>query len=495
MTLMDAALYGYFGVLTILAVYGAHRLHLIYIYKKNDRKDKPPVGEFETLPVVTVQLPLFNEMYVAERLIESVAALDYPRDRLEIQVLDDSTDETTKIVEAKVRAIGSQGIDIKLIHRTNREGFKAGALANGLSQARGDYVAIFDADFLPKPDMLLRTVHYFTDPKIGMVQTRWGHLNRRFSLLTQVQSIFLDGHFVIEHTARHRSGRFFNFNGTGGVWRRAAIESAGGWQHDTLTEDLDLSYRAQLEGWRFVFLRDLVSPAEVPVDVNAFKSQQFRWAKGSAQTMKKLLPKIWRSPYPVKVKLEASFHLTANVGYPLMVVLSLLMLPAVQIRSTITIGTSAMLFDICLFLTAFVGVCYFYVFSQRQIERSLWDQIRFLPALLAIGIGMCINNSRAVIEGFLGIESAFTRTPKHNVIDRGTDWKRKAYRGAKSVLPVIELAMAGYFAYIIYFAISNGLFSIVLFLSLFLSGFLYIGWLSLFQRGLINDLRSLIRPA
>ena len=293
-----------------------------------------------------------------------------------------------------------------------------GALENGLETARGEFIAIFDADFLPRPEMLKRTIHYFADPGVGMVQTRWGHINRRFSLLTQVQSIYLDGHFVVEHTARHRSGRFFNFNGTGGVWRRTAIDDAGGWQHDTLTEDLDLSYRAQLKGWRFIFLKDLVSPAEVPVDINAFKSQQFRWAKGSAQTMKKLLPVIWRSRFPLRIKLEATFHLTANVGYPLMVFLSLLMLPAVQMRQVYAFGTGAVLYDLLLFLTAFVGVCFFYVFSQHEIQRPFLDRFRFLPAILAIGIGMCINNTRAVVEGFLGHQSPFTRTPK-----RPTSWE------------------------------------------------------------------------
>jgi cellulose synthase/poly-beta-1,6-N-acetylglucosamine synthase-like glycosyltransferase len=495
MTLMEAGLYAYLAVLSILAVYGAHRLHLIYLYYRTRRDDPPAADRFQELPWVTVQLPLFNEMYVAERLLDSVAALDYPRDRLEIQVLDDSTDETTEIVAAKVKALRAEGYCAEHLHRDMRTGFKAGALENGLRSARGEFVAIFDADFLPEPDMLARTIHYFTDPKIGMVQTRWGHVNRRFSLLTQVQAIYLDGHFVVEHTARHRSGRFFNFNGTGGIWRRAAIEDAGGWQHDTLTEDLDLSYRAQLNGWRFIFLKDLVSPAEVPVDINAFKSQQFRWAKGSAQTMKKLLPVIWKSAFPLRVKLEATFHLTANVGYPLMVCLSLLMLPAVKVRSEIETGTLGIAYDLCLFLTAFVGVCYFYVFSQQEIRRPIVDRFRFLPAILAVGIGMCINNTKAVVEGFLGIDSPFTRTPKHDVRDRSGDWLRKRYRGVKTMLPLLELAMGFYFGYIIYFAISRGLFTLVFFLSLFLSGYLYVGMLSLFQRGFLRELRALIRPA
>jgi len=495
MTLMEAGLYVYLTALSILALYGVHRLHLIYICFTNRRDDIPPDREFKELPRVTVQLPLFNEMYVAKRLLDAVADLDYPRDLLEIQVLDDSTDETTRIVEEKVKSLQELGFHAVLIHRTNRSGFKAGALENGLRQARGEYIAIFDADFLPKPDMLQRTVHYFTNEKIGMVQTRWGHINRKFSLLTQVQSIYLDGHFVVEHTARHRSGRFFNFNGTGGVWRKTAIEDAGGWQHDTLTEDLDLSYRAQLKGWNFIFLKDLVSPAEVPVDINAFKSQQFRWAKGSAQTMKKLLPVIWSSRFPFRVKLEATFHLTANVGYPLMVFMSLLMLPAIKVRSTIESGSMSVLFDMCLFFTAFLSVCYFYVFSQQEIKRPVLDRFLFLPAVLAIGIGMCINNTKAVMEGFFGVQSPFTRTPKYNVLGRGQDWQKKRYRGTRSILPLLELLMAAYFCYIIYFALTNELFTIIIFLSLFLTGYLYVGLMSLFQRGFIKELRTLIRPA
>jgi len=492
MTVMELGLYLYLGVLCILAIYGAHRLHLILLYRRNRGSDPEPQHRFEQLPHVTVQLPLFNEMYVAERLLDAVAALDYPRDRLEIQVLDDSTDETVDIVSRKVAALRADGIDAVHIRRNDRNGFKAGALENGLATAKGEFIAIFDADFLPTPDMVRVTIDHFTDPQVGMVQTRWGHINRQYSLLTQVQSIYLDGHFVVEHTARHRSGRFFNFNGTGGMWRKSAIADAGGWQHDTLTEDLDLSYRAQLKGWRFVFLKDLESPAEVPVDINAFKSQQFRWAKGSAQTMKKLLPVIWRSAYPLRVKIEATFHLTANVGYPLMVVLSLLMLPAVYVRSSIDIGTGALAFDVLLFLSAFVSVCYFYVFSQQEIHRPLLDRFRFLPMVLAVGIGMCINNSKAVLEGFIGIESPFTRTPKHAIEGRGQGddaWWTKRYQGARSVLPLIELSMAAYFGYIIYFALSQGLFTVTFFLMLFLCGYLYVGGLSLLQRQFFAGLR------
>src|SRR6478752_7009934 len=322
----------YFFVLIILAVYGWHRYYLVYLYLRNRGKEPKVGGTLSPQPVVTIQLPLYNEMYVADRLIASVCAIEYPRELLEIQVLDDSTDETRGIAEAAVRRFAAEGVDIKYLHRSDRNGYKAGALEAGLKQARGEFVGIFDADFLPSPDFLTRVMPQFADDKVGMVQARWGHINQDYSLLTKIQSILLDGHFVLEHGGRYRAGRFFNFNGTAGVWRAAAIADAGGWQHDTLTEDLDLSYRAQLRGWQFVFVPDLIAPAEVPVEMNAFKSQQHRWAKGSIQTCRKLLPEILRAKVPLGVKAEAFFHLTANFNYPLMCVLSVLMFPSMVIR-------------------------------------------------------------------------------------------------------------------------------------------------------------------
>src|SRR5689334_9938470 len=322
----------YFFVLVILAVYGWHRYYLVYLYMKNKGKQPVPKGTLDPLPVVTIQLPIYNEMYVADRLIDAVCQMDYPHELLEIQVLDDSTDETTSVAERAVRRNAARGIDIKYIHRTDRTGYKAGALEAGMSVARGEYIAIFDADFLPPTDFLTRTVHHFSDPGVAMVQARWGHINQDYSLLTKIQSILLDGHFVLEHGGRNRSGHFFNFNGTAGIWRRTAIIDGGGWQHDTITEDLDLSYRTQLRGWRFVFLPDLIAPAEVPVEMNAFKSQQHRWAKGSIQTCIKVLPRILASDLPLGVKTEAFFHLTANFNYPLMCVLSVLMAPSMVIR-------------------------------------------------------------------------------------------------------------------------------------------------------------------
>src|SRR5713226_522878 len=311
-------LVSYFFVLSILAVYGWHRYYLVYLYMRH--KDSQPVepAALNPLPPVTVQLPIYNEMYVADRLIHAVCQLDYPLELLEIQVLDDSTDETREIAELAVRRNAAHGVDIKYFHRDDRTGYKAGALEAGLKVARGTFVAIFDADFLPAHDFLHRLLPYFGNDRVGMVQARWGHINQDYSLLTKIQSILLDGHFVLEHGARNRAGVFFNFNGTAGIWRRTAIDDAGGWQHDTLTEDLDLSYRAQLRGWKFVFVSDVIAPAEVPVEMNAFKSQQHRWAKGSIQTCRKLLPKILQADLPFAVKAEAFFHLTANFNYLLM---------------------------------------------------------------------------------------------------------------------------------------------------------------------------------
>src|ERR1700683_2179867 len=314
----------YFVVLFGLSLYGLHRYVIVYLFLKNRHKPPQPRATFDKLPPVTVQLPIFNEMYVVERLLKSVAALDYPRDLLQVQVLDDSTDEPTWIAARRVAELRAAGLDIELVHRTDRMGFKAGALEAGMRSCKGEFVLILDADFVPAPDMLRKTIHFFTDDKIGMIQTRWGHLNRTYSLLTRVQAMFLDGHLLLEQTARSRSGRFFNFNGTAGLWRRTCIEEAGGWQHDTLTEDLDLSYRAQLMGWRFVFLVDVVTPAELPIEMSAFKTQQHRWTKGSIQTCKKLLPRIWMSELPLWIKAEATIHLTSNFTYLLLAFLCVL---------------------------------------------------------------------------------------------------------------------------------------------------------------------------
>jgi cellulose synthase/poly-beta-1,6-N-acetylglucosamine synthase-like glycosyltransferase len=471
----------YFFVLVILAVYGWHRYYLVYLYMRNkDRQPKPGPLQ-DPLPVVTIQLPLYNEMYVADRLIDAVCRIEYPRDRLEIQVLDDSTDETGSIADLAVRRFAAQGFDIKYFHRANRVGYKAGALEAGLKVARGEFVAIFDADFMPSSDFLLKMVPYFTGDRIGMVQARWGHINQDYSLLTKIQSILLDGHFVLEHGGRNRAGRFFNFNGTAGIWRRVAIDDAGGWQHDTLTEDLDLSYRAQLRGWQFVFVPDLIAPAEVPVEMNAFKSQQHRWAKGSIQTCRKLLPQILRAKVPLSVKAEAFFHLTANFNYPLMVVLSVLMFPSMVIRYNMG-WYEMMLIDVPLFFAATFSVCNFYMVCQRELHDDWRARIRYLPFLMSIGIGLCINNTRAVFEALFNKQSEFARTPKYRIEGAADEWISKKYHQSVAVQPLIELALGLYFTATVFYALANQIYGTVPFLVLFQVGFLYTGLLSIVQQ-------------
>src|SRR5437867_6044909 len=470
----------YFAILIILAIFGLHRYQLVYLYLKNKKRPGTP-ATFEQLPVVTIQLPIFNEMFVVERLIESVARINYPSELVEIQGLDYSTDETQYVAQKCVETFRSQGFDINYIHRGNRAGFKAGALEEGLRIARGQYIAIFDADFIPDPEFINKTIHHFTNPRIGMIQTRWGHINKDYSHLTQVEAMILDGHFVLEHGARYRSGRFFNFNGTAGVWRRAAIADAGGWQHDTLTEDLDLSYRAQLRGWRFVFVSNLIAPAEVPVEMNAFKSQQHRWAKGSIQTCRKLLPQILRADIPLGVKAEAFFHLTANFNYPLMCVLSILIFPAMKIRYDMG-WYEMLLIDVPLFFAATFSVCNFYMVCQREIHRDWRARIKYLPFLMSIGIGLSINNTRAVFEALFNKQSEFTRTPKYRIEGDADEWVGKKYRQSVAVQPLIELALGLYFTATVFYALTNQIYGTVPFLVLFQIGFLYTGLLSIVQQ-------------
>src|SRR6195256_3065092 len=471
----------YFFVLIILAIYGWHRYYLVYLYMKNRDKGPRATAALDPTPVVTIQLPLYNEMYVADRLIEAVCAIEYPRDRLEIQVLDDSTDVTRSIAELSVQRLAAQGIDIKYIHRGDRTGFKAGALEVGLKVARGEFIAIFDADFIPSADFLTRLMPYFAGEKIGMVQDRWGHINQDYSLLTKIQSILLDGHFVLEHGGRNRAGRFFNFNGTAGVWRRKTIDDAGGWQHDTLTEDLDLSYRAQLRGWQFVFVSSVIAPAEVPVEMNAFKSQQHRWAKGSIQTCRKLLPQILRAPVPLAVKAEAFFHLTANFNYPLMCVLSVLMFPSMVIRYNMG-WYEMMLIDVPLFFAATFSVCNFYMVCQREIYDNWRTRLKYLPFLMSIGIGLSTNNTRAVFEALFNKHSEFARTPKYHIEGAGDEWIGKKYHQSVAVQPLVELALGLYFTATVFYALANQIYGTVPFLLLFQVGFLYTGLLSIVQQ-------------
>jgi cellulose synthase/poly-beta-1,6-N-acetylglucosamine synthase-like glycosyltransferase len=471
----------YFLTLVILGILGVHRYVMVWLYFRHREQRARPRPLPKRLPRVTVQLPVYNEMYVVERLLESVVAIRYPKDLLEIQVLDDSTDETSAIVRRAVARRRAEGFDVHHVRRENRAGYKAGALDAGLSLARGELILVFDADFVAPPDVLEKTVGSFTDPRVGMVQVRWGHINRDYSLLTQVQSIMLDGHFVMEHGARSRSGRFFNFNGTAGIWRREAISDAGGWQHDTLTEDLDLSYRAQMRGWRFAYLQDLVSPAELPVEMNGFKAQQQRWSKGSVQTCKKLLPRVLASDLPWWIKVESTFHLTANLAYPLMVLLAALLFPAMVMRYSM--GWQEMLVvDVPIFLAAFASVCSFYVFSQKELFPDTWrSRLRYIPAVLGIGIGISLNNAVAVVDGLFGRPSEFKRTPKYRIEGAGDEWQLKRYKGATGWIPYVELALGLYFSIVALYAIAYGLYGALPFIGLFQLGFLYTAGMSLVQ--------------
>jgi cellulose synthase/poly-beta-1,6-N-acetylglucosamine synthase-like glycosyltransferase len=490
MSPLESAILGlYFLTLVILSVLGGHRYIMLWLYYRHRDRRARPVPPPAILPRVTVQLPIYNEMYVLERLLDSVCAIRHPKELLEIQLLDDSTDETRVIARNAVERYRAQGFDVSYIHREDRTGYKAGALEAGLAVCRGEFVLIFDADFVAPADILEKTLGQFQDPEVGMVQVRWGHINRDYSLLTQVQSVLLDGHFILEHGGRSRSGRFFNFNGTAGVWRRAAIAAAGGWQHDTLTEDLDLSYRAQLLGWRFVYLQDIVSPAELPVEMNAFKTQQHRWAKGSVQTCKKLLPRVLASRLPLRMRLEAAFHLTANFAYPLMVLLSVLMFPAMIIRYNM--GWHEMLLvDVPLFLGATSSVCLFYFFSQKEIFADGWRaRLKYLPAVLSVGIGLSVNNALAVLEGLFGRVSEFNRTPKYRIEGTGDDWKQKRYRGHLSFVPFVELLLGFYFTAMAVYAAAYGIWGTLPFIVIFQAGFLYAALLSLFQNlGRIEEL-------
>ena len=468
----------YLSVLFGLSAYGIHRYLIIYLFLKTRKRAPVPSARFEQLPKVTMQLPIFNEVYVVERLLRSVSELDYPRELLQIQVLDDSTDDTRQITSSCADKLRQRGFNVDLIRRTDRTGFKAGALAVGLECAEGEFVCILDADFVPPPDLLKRTVHFFTDPKVGMIQTRWGHLNRGYSILTRVQAMFLDGHLLLEQTARSRSGRFFNFNGTAGLWRKTCIEEAGGWQHDTLTEDLDLSYRAQLAGWKFVFLADVVTPAELPVDMSGFKSQQHRWTKGSIQTCKKLLPTIWRSRLPLVIKIEATGHLTSNFAYLLLACLCVLLHPATGGPQPGWIRT--LLIDIPIFLTASVSVAVFYLCAQRELHpRSWFKEMLFLPCLLALGVGLSLNNARAVLEAVFNHKSDFARTPKYGIERNSQPWRTCKYMPLKSLLPIAEFGFALYFSYFVWFALTHGQFISVPFLLMFQGGFLYVALSSL----------------
>ncbi len=473
----------YFTILSILSIYGAHRLWMLLLYFRNKKNPPIPAGGPDFLPVVTVQLAVFNEVNVVERLLDHVVRMDWPKDRLEIQMLDDSTDDTVKVAQAVCDKYRMLGYDISYLHRTDRTGYKAGALDNGLKTAKGEFVAMFDADFIPTVDFLRQAVPHFADPRIAFVQGCWDHLNRDFSLLTQVQAILLDGHFVFEHTARHRSHAFFNFSGTAGMWRVGAIADAGGWEHDTITEDADLSYRAQLKGWRGVYLKDMVVPAELPVEVNAFKSQQHRWAKGNAQVIRKLMRTILFSKESLHTKAECWFHLTANCNYMLMVVLAIIMVPCMIIRAG-TPPTTLLLTDGPFFLLNAVSVGLYFGLSQREVynNKNWLSRMKYIPGLMSLGIGLCLNQTKAVLEGFFTDDIEFKRTPKLGVDENGNGARSRnarAYKVPKSLLTFMELGFALYYFAAVVVAIYIHKWASVPFIWLFFSGFAYMSCMSL----------------
>lgn len=478
LTFSDLILLGvYYALLVVLAVYGLHRYALVRLRRKCSATPLPAPPDPEIWPGVTVQLPLYNEPTVALRLIDAAALLQYDGP-IAIQVLDDSTDETSELIARRVAELHARGVAIEHIRRTHRRGFKAGALAHGLELGTHELVAVFDADFVPPPDLLTKMVRWFDDRGVGMVQARWGHLNRETSTLTRAQAIYLDAHFAVESAARCFAGRFFNFNGTAGIWRRRAIDEAGGWSADTLTEDLDLSYRAQLAGWRFVFLPDVEVPAELPETIAAFHSQQRRWAKGSLQTARKLLPRVMRAKLPLATKIEAAFHLTNNSAYLLTLMLALLMVPALALRHLTGLGWS-FFFDAALFLASSISVVAFWVEGQRQLGRTI--TVREILTVLPVGVGMSVVNGAAVVEGLFQRGGYFSRTPKSggNGTISGLDRFDR--------LPVGEALLAAFFLASLWFLFKQGHFVAIPFVFLFFSGYGQVVVAKLTERMRVRD--------
>jgi glycosyltransferase involved in cell wall biosynthesis len=481
----------YFAVLAALSAYGLHRFHLVLLCRRHRARIAgaaalAPLRPDGELPMVTVQLPIFNESTVVARLLETVASMDYPRDRLEIQVLDDSIDETSDLTRAVVTSLRRRGLDVAYIHRVDRVGYKAGALDHGLGRAKGELVAIFDADFVPTRGFLRALVGHFEDPRVGMVQARWAHLNRDASLLTRVQALMLDGHHLVENRARYGAGLLFNFSGTGGIWRRAAIEDAGGWQHDTLTEDLDLSYRAQLRGWKFVYRPDVISPAELPEDIAALRAQQFRWAKGTVQTARKLLGRLLRSELSPAQRLEAFFHLTPHYAYPLMVLLSLLLLPVLATVAATDVATM-LLVDVPLCLAPMGSLAAFYMLAEHAQGRPRRGALGLLPTLIALGAGLAPLLTRAVGEGMRSFAGEFVRTPKHG-INRWRYW-------AKSELPAFELLLAVINAMSVVVALRTGHWFAAPFAALFTAGYLSVVYLLTSEQLRRRVPRAVVTPA
>jgi cellulose synthase/poly-beta-1,6-N-acetylglucosamine synthase-like glycosyltransferase len=473
----------YFTLLAILSIFGLHRFEILWRYYRNRHKlGQPPKSYFTELPRVTIQLPVYNEQYVIDQLVEAVSKIEYPRHLLQIQVLDDSTDETTAVCARVVSRYRAMGLPIELHHRDNRYGYKAGALEEGLKTATGEFVAIFDADFIPPTDFLMRTIHHFTDPKVGVVQTRWGYTNRDFNLLTEVQAMLLDGHFVLEHGARYAHGDYFNFNGTAGVLRVSMIRDAGGWQHDTLTEDSDLSYRAQMKGWRFVYLPNVVCPSELPVEMYSFQTQQFRWAKGLTQVACKLLPDLFRSNASWHVKVQAALHLIPNVSYPMMIGISALILPVMIVRFYMG-WFEFLLLDVPVMTACFLSLIAFYCAAQRELHPRTWKRsILFIPALMAVGVGLTFINTKAFLEAIFGVKSSFVRTAKYAIAGKvKVTEKARRYKRPSGLLPWLEIAAGSYFVGTLVWAVDSFQFLCIPFLTLFVGGYYWAGFVTLYE--------------
>lgn len=445
MLLDEIVLIVYILIMSIILIFASHGIIMLFYHRKYIKNIPQSLDTLSLDKIVTIQLPLYNELYVVERLINSVCKIEYPKDKLEIQVLDDSTDETVNLVSKLVKQKQKEGFDIHHIRRGSRIGFKAGALKEGLKTAKGELIAIFDADFVPQSDFLMNTLRYFTNEKIGMVQTRWEHLNEDFSILTKIQALALNGHFVMEQPIRNRAGFFINFNGTGGIWRKECIEDAGNWQDDTITEDLDLSYRAQLNGWKFVYLRDFTTPAELPSEMNALKAQQFRWTKGAIETAKKLLPLVWKSKIPLRIKLQSTFHLTNNIVFPFVLLVGILNVPLIFIKNA---GPYSMFFNIMsIFVVAFISSFLFYLYAQKDVYNDWRKRITLFPLFMAGSMGLAVNNSKAVVEGLLDRKSEFVRTPKFKIVNKTDSFvSKKNYRSSSKLNStlIIELVLAAY---------------------------------------------------
>jgi len=463
-----------------LFVYGMNMYVLVRSFRKGRRKHLARMERVrreywaevteDDLPVVTIQLPLYNERFVVGRLIHAISRFEYPRHKLEVQVLDDSNDETVDIVRTLVTHYRGLGLDIEHIRRDNRQGYKAGALRDGLMVSRGELVAVFDADFVPEPDFLRKTVPFFVDEKIGLVQTRWGHVNEGYSMLTQAQAIAIDGHFGVEQAGRRWGGFFLNFNGTAGIWRRKAIDDAGGWHADTLTEDLDLSYRAQLEGYEIEYLIDVEVPAEIPADITAFKSQQRRWAKGSIQTALKLIPRVLRSDRPFFTKLQGVIHLTHYLVHPLMLTIAILAVPLLAYWKGITAPLPFAVMILVLAMSA-CGPSVLYVSAQQALRRDWRSRIKWLPVLMVVGTGIAVSNTRAVLEAFLGIKSGFVRTPKAALSGTRRVATSSSYKLPIDITFVFEAFLAVYSLVGLYLYAEKGKYLIGPFLLLYAIGF------------------------